>query len=364
VHPWIAEFNKDRMADQWFGKEWTRLRGDLNYAAHSGPDDVEAEGVGYEQGRTFPHPLTGGKDKIGRHYYEAMTFSPYANELLLALAKRAIVAEKLGQNEGPDLLTLSFASNDLVGHCWGPDSQEVLDITLRTDRIVKDLLDFLDVRVGKNRYMLVLCADHGICPIPEVAKAKGKDAGRIAKDLVTAQANAFLNATFGKAGDKEPYIEAFAGHWIYLNRGTLKELGLRQGRVEDALARWLVKQDGIQAAYTRTHLMKGPLKDDPLGEGVRLSFYPERSGDVAVIQKPYYLIGPAVNPKYADTYRTTHGTPHPYDTHVPLLVYGPGVRAGARDERVSPLAVAAILARGLGITPPKEAQPVPTGLFK
>src|SRR5207248_1869223 len=107
-------------------------------AAHSGPDDVAAEGVGYEQGRKFPHPLNGGKDKLTRYYYEALNASPYASEVLLALAKRAIEAEKLGQRDVPDLLTLSFSSNDLVGHCWGPDSQEVLDITLRSDRLVKD----------------------------------------------------------------------------------------------------------------------------------------------------------------------------------------------------------------------------------
>src|SRR5439155_12487249 len=88
-------------------------------------------------------------------------------------------AEKLGKNGTPDLLTLSFSSNDLIGHCWGPDSQEVLDVTLRSDRIMKELLDFLDARVGRGRYLVVVCSDHGICPIPEVAADKGKDAGRV-----------------------------------------------------------------------------------------------------------------------------------------------------------------------------------------
>jgi hypothetical protein len=226
------------------------------------------------------------------------------------------------------------------------------------------MLDYLDVRVGKGRYMVVVCADHGVCPIPEVAKAQGKDAGRVDKTVMTRQANAYLNATFGKADDKLLWVEAAAGHWIYLNRGVLKERGVEQARVEEALARWVVKQEGIQAAYTRTQLTQGPIKGDALGESVRLSFDPERSGDVAVIFKPYWILGPAVNPKYADTYRTTHGTPHPYDTHVPLLVFGPGVRAGARDERVTPLAVAAILARGLGVNPPEGVQAVPAGLFK
>jgi hypothetical protein len=366
LHPWVAEFNKGRPADRWFGKEWTKLRTDLDYQAHSGPDDVAAEGVGFAQGRAFPHPLTGGKDRIARAYYEAFTTSPYASELLLDLAKRAVEAEKLGRGETTDLLTLSFSSNDLIGHCWGPDSQEVLDVTLRSDRILKDLLDFLDARVGRGRYLLVLSADHGICPIPEVARARGKDAGRVPRELTGEKANAFLNETFAKKGERLAWVEKADWNRVYLNRGVLRESGLEPAKVEEALAGWLAKQPGVQAAYTRTQLMKkGPLKGDRVAEMVRLSFDPEASGDVTVVLRPYYLLGPALTPKKDDNYRTTHGSPHPYDTHVPLLVYGPGVRPGVRDERVTPLAAAAILSRGLGIDPPAGARaPVPKGLFR
>src|SRR5205823_5299946 len=118
-------------------------------------------GLGHGQGRIFPHPMKGGLEKPGKKYYEALTTSPSGNELLFALAKTAIEAEKMGQGEETDLLSVSFSSNDLVGHCWGPDSQEVLDITLRTDVLVKELLDYLDATVGKGQYFLVLSADHG-----------------------------------------------------------------------------------------------------------------------------------------------------------------------------------------------------------
>src|SRR5260370_955415 len=117
-----------------------------------------------------------------------MLNSPRGSELLLALAKKAIDAEHLGQHEGPDLLCLSFSSPDMIGHCWGPDSQEVLDITLHSDRMVKELLETLDAKVGKGNYLLVLSADHGICPIPEAARAQGKKAGRVSPQLFTAQA--------------------------------------------------------------------------------------------------------------------------------------------------------------------------------
>ncbi len=361
---WVVDFNKERMADQWFGKDWTRLLPDLDYVKHGGIDDNAFEGTGFKQGRTFPHATTGGQDKISRDYYLAMTTSPFGNELLLALAKRAIDAEKLGQGDATDLLCLSFSCNDLVGHSWGPDSQEVLDITLRSDRIVRELLDHLDGKVGKGKYLFAVSADHGICPIPEVAKVQGKDAGRVPPGLFTTRAPAYLDEVFAKKGGKLPWIEAVSGEGIYFNRGVLKELKLDQAKVERALAGWLAKQPGIQAAYTRTQLTTASFKDDPLGEMVRLSFHPDASGDVMAVVKPYYQISPPITSPTLAAYRTTHGSPHPYDTHVPLLVLGPGIRPGTYKQRVPPQAVAAILARGLAIDPPGMADyPVPKGIF-
>jgi predicted AlkP superfamily pyrophosphatase or phosphodiesterase len=361
---WATEFNKEKMADQWYGKDWDRLLPDLDYVKFSSADNP-FQGLGYKQGRTFPHPTTGGKDKVGRDYYQAMTCSPYGNELLLALAKRAIVAEKLGQGETPDLLCLSFSSNDLIGHTWGPDSQEVLDVTLRSDRIIKELLDFLDDKVGKDSYLFAMSADHGVCPIPEIAKSKGKEAGRVPPDVFTTQAEAFLDETFAKKDEKLPWIESVGGEGVYLNLGNLKNLGLKQPAVEKALADWLAKQPGIQAAYTRPQLTKGPLKEDPIGEMVRRSFHPDRNGDVVAVLKPYYQVSPAITSPKLDTYRTSHGSPHAYDTHVPLFVFGPGIRPGIREERITPQTVAAILAEGLGIPPPTQAEyAVPKGFWK
>src|SRR5262249_21806184 len=145
------------------------LRTDIDYTKYSGPDDMAGEGTGInrKQGRVFPHPMSGGLTAPTKAYYETVCTSPFGNELLLDFAKAAIIGEQLGKHEESDLLTVSFSSNDLIGHVWGPDSHEVLDVTLRTDLIVKSLLNFLDDQVGKDRYVLILTADHGICPTPE-----------------------------------------------------------------------------------------------------------------------------------------------------------------------------------------------------
>lgn len=350
VHSWVAEYNRRKPADAWFGLSWDKLLPQLDYQRHSGPDDVAGEGIGYHQGRTFPHPMTGGLRAPGKEYYYAVENSPFGNELLLGLAKLAIDAEKLGRRDTPDLMCLSFSSNDIVGHCYGPDSQEVLDVTLRSDRIVKSLLDHLDATVGKGRYVLALTSDHGVCPLPEVSHLRGIPSGRIPITMLMGQAEDFLQATYPKKdGDRTLWIEWASHQWIYLNTDKIRRYELKSAEVEKKLADWLARQPGMQSAYTRTQLLRDDFASDPIGQMVKRSFHPHRCGDLALVPMPYHFITEYLT-------GTSHGTPHPYDTHVPLLLLGPGLGSGIRQEKVTPLIIPAILARSLGILPPADAQ--------
>jgi hypothetical protein len=283
--------------------------------------------------------------------------------VLARLTRRAVEAEGLGSRSTPDLLCLSFSSNDAIGHCWGPDSQEVLDVTLRSDRLVADLLTFLDQRVGRGRYVVAVTADHGVCPLPEVARTQGKDAGRLPTDLLSRRAEDFLRRTFGDSRVKitggtvtpERWVEFTGEGWVYLDRETIARHRLRQADVEAALAGWLQRQPGIQAAYTRTRLLQGIPADDAVGQHVLRSFFPERSGDVTVVNRPYWILWKQPPGPLGEATGTAHGSPHPYDTHVPLLVSGPGIHPGAYADTVVPQAAAVLLARSLHIPPPAAA---------
>jgi predicted AlkP superfamily pyrophosphatase or phosphodiesterase len=359
--PWVDSFNKKKLQDQWLDKSWDRLRVDLDYAKHSGPDDFPGEGTGYEQGSTFPHAFS-KTGKLDRTYYSAVTCSPAGNELLWELAKVCIEAERLGQGDETDMLCLSFSCNDIVGHAFGPDSQEVLDMTLRTDRLLKEMFEHFDARIGEGNWVFAMSADHGVCPLPEAARTQGKASGRVMIDELRDQASRHLEEKLG-AG---PWIEATAGGWYYLHRGNIKNQGKVQADVERELAGWLTTQKGVLRAYTRTELLAADIgkDDDPLLTQVRRSFHPEESGDVVLIPQPYHVPTTSGSSKKAGAYKTTHGSPHPYDTHVPLFVMGPGVKPGRRDERITPQAMATILPHAMGIPRPGFAEaPLPEGLF-
>ena len=366
-HRWVDEFNKSKKADAWFGVNWTKFKPDLDYEKLAGPDDGKGEGKGVIQGVKFPHPTTGGLKTLGKRYYESLANSPFGNELLLDFAKACIDAEQLGQHDAPDLLTVSFSSNDLIGHTWGPDSQEVLDTTLRSDAIVESLLQYLDEKVGEGKYAVMLTADHGICPLPEFAAKRGLDARRISALALIGGGEKFLREKYGEIEEpkdgadpktKSPtrYLEAVPAPYIYLNQRLLTAKNLKTADVAAALAAYVREQDGVLRVFTHADLNpRDVAKNDAIAQRVLRAFHPDRSGDLYVVLKPYHLISAlALGDNFATG--TTHGSPHEYDTHVPLLVFGPGIPGGKRDEAVTPLHSAAIGAYFLGAKPPKDAE--------
>jgi predicted AlkP superfamily pyrophosphatase or phosphodiesterase len=347
VPAWVKQFNESKAADRWMGTEWKRLGPKPLYDQLLGPDNRPGEGEGEKQGIAFPHPMTRSR------YYLALANSPFGNDLLLEFAKACVVEERLGLHDVPDLLVISFSSNDLIGHTWGPDSHEVLDVTLRSDVIVAELLAFLDNRVGPGRYLLGLTADHGVCPLPEVTQEQGRFAGRVNPDDLRKLLNAHLSKVF--AADPRTEWSDAAFPWFYLKTPTLRAHGVLRQRATAEAVKFLAKQPGVARTFTHADLIGPVPSSDELAVKMKRSFHPTRCGDIGVVLKPYWIA-------YGKT-GTTHGAPYDYDTHVPLLVYGPGIRGGKREERVTPQALASIFAKWLDIPRPKDAAfPIPATL--
>lgn len=342
---WVKEFNESGFVNQWKGKAWEKFKPSLDYSKIAGPDDQQGEGLGKGQGKSFPHPF----GKTQADYFEALYNSPFGNEVLFELMKKAVVAEKLGQTDSKDFLSISFSSNDPVGHTWGPDSQEVFDTTLRTDDLLNRLIAFLDEKVGRKNYTIVISADHGICPIPEVSKNKGVDAGRVNTDLLGKELENELAAKFGKSGPKGKYVESFTNGFVYFNKAVLSEKSIKLEDIIDFSKVWVKKQKGIADAFGANDFANSNQSESSLLKQIALSYHPDRCGDLYVLLKPYYVPGNYLT-------GTTHGSPHKYDTHVPLVVFGGGVKPGLYKEKVAPTLAPAILAKFLEIPNPEKCQ--------
>jgi arylsulfatase A-like enzyme len=102
----------------------------------------------------------------------------------------------------------------------------------------------------------------------------------------------------------------------------------------------------VLRAYTLHELLSGAVADDPLGAPVARSVQAQRSADVQVLLEPYWMFG---------TRGTTHGSVYGYDTHVPVIFMGPGIRPGFYRHEITVNDVAPTLAEILGVETPSGA---------
>ncbi|MEW6736384.1 MAG: alkaline phosphatase family protein [Acidobacteriota bacterium] len=344
---WLQDFNARRLADNYFGKSWERLPDEGLYkSCHI--DDYQFEMDPKGNGRAFPHKVTGKLEKPGADYYEAFEHTPWANDLTFELARMAIEAEALGTDNIPDLLAISLTANDLVGHAYGPYSQEVADITVRTDRQLGDFLAYLEKRVGASDLLVVLTADHGAGAVPEYMAQLQLAGGRIKKKKIKETIEVALNARYGNAN----WVVAMEDPSIYLNYQAIDERKLSHTEVERAAGDALLTIPGVAGYLTRTQFLAGSLPNTAIAAAYQRSFHPDRSGDVILILKPFYIWG-----KYAEKDEgATHGSPYSYDTHVPLIIRNSAISPGIYPADTDIADLAPTIATILKINPPAACQ--------
>jgi hypothetical protein len=313
---WVRAFNKSDAANRYAAAKWM-------------PIDA---GPGVQPFRILPAVL-------GKPYYEAMIGTPYGNEMLEAFAEQALKEEHLGQHSGTDVLTVSFSSNDLLGHQVGPDAPEVRDMCIQTDRVLGQLLRAIEAVAGAGNYVVVLTSDHGVAPKPEELIKRGMPAGRFSSDEVRRTIETALSDKYGVG----KWILGNAEASAYLDHELLRAKHVALMDAVEIAAEAVRKLPYIFRVYTSTQLEHEGVAGDPIGKLVQRGFYRERAGDLFIVQKPYWI---------ASKDGTSHGTPYSYDTHVPVIFLGRGIRAGRYDDNISVADIAPTLAALLGVNAP------------
>jgi len=346
-HPaWVDAFNAARPTDRYFKTEWRLLFPDPAYS-RSLPDGQPWFG---RPGSRFP-VMMGEPSQAAptQNYYLSLLASPFIDALTLDFARAAIAGEQLGRNPGTDLLAVSLSGHDYVNHTWSAESRFSHDHLLRLDLLLQDFFRHLDRVVGKDNYITVLTSDHGFMPAPEYSRAQGLDGGRIFFAQTLARINAGLAQRFGEGR----WVLGNSASSLLLNRRLIEQGHLDAEAIADEARRLLLAEPGIAVAYTRRELLSGSRSGAPFFTALRRSWHPDVSGEVQYAPKPNWMFGSA---------GATHGSPHPYDTHVPILVYGPKwVKPGRVDAPVEVVDIAPTLARLLHVPAPSasEGRPLP-----
>ncbi|MHC4116797.1 MAG: alkaline phosphatase family protein [Planctomycetota bacterium] len=333
---WTHRWNAQRKAESYSGKAWTLLNDRSRYVlGHQDDRPYEVDLKGY--GRIFPHPFGKLDNPL---FYTLLVISPVGDRLTLDFSKALIRNEKLGADEIPDYLAVSFSGVDAVNHFFGPSSLENEDVVVQLDRTLADLFEFVDEQVGLDNTLIVLSSDHGMADMPEYMTELGLEAGRLYPDDVIRIANEVGKQQFGIDG----LVRFFFRPSLYLDHAKINAAKLDREVVERATAAALTDSRGISLAVSRSGLPS--MQKTAVVAQIRRNFHPSRSGDIYVVQDPYWFMfekGPIA---------AMHGSPWRYDTHVPIIFAGVRARPQQIHRLVHPVDVAPTLAALSGMTPP------------
>lgn len=336
---WVEEYNKQKRPTQFLSEKWDLLRHPEVYN-----ESIEDENP-YEQelrkglGVTFPHDLPKHKKDNS-----LLKYTPFTNTLVKEVSMRAVIGEQMGMDTIPDFLTLSFSATDDIGHKFGPRSMEVQDTYLRLDREISEFLSFLDETVGEGKYLVFLSADHGATDVPAYMYKNKMPSGYHNNGYIKSILNDDLVKKYGEGN----WISSIINEQIYLNHQLIESKNLSLKEVKDQVIRTLTKEDYVVEAFD-ADVVAMRMFTDPMLVRLQNGYDNKRCGDIL------YILSPSDLNDAWGRQGTDHRTPYTYDTHIPIIFYGTGIKKGTSFRSVSITDIAPSLSMLLNIALPSGA---------
>jgi len=317
---WVTKFNAQNLADRYLTQEWKTVY-PIDQYTESGPDDTpyETKLKGKDK-PVFPYILSELRKQNDN--FDLITHTPFGNDLLTDLAKAAIDAGGLGKDDITDFLTVSFSSPDIIGHAMGPNSVEIEDVYIRLDKNLRDVFEELDKRVGEGKYVVFLTADHGVADVPQYLKDNSIPADYFKVSILETGLNNFLAKYFpGKS-----VVEKISNDQVFLNQdlfsGDPKSSGIDLLIATELITKYLMATPGVAEVYSGNALRQADYGERGIKGMMTRGFNHKRSGDIAYALEPGWISSNSST-------GTTHGSSYTYDTSVPVLFYGAGIKKGS-----------------------------------
>jgi predicted AlkP superfamily pyrophosphatase or phosphodiesterase len=325
---WVIAFNARRLPQRLAGRAWTLL---LPESAYPERDSVFIEGAGASI--AFPHVLP--TDSLEAASLARVT--PFIDEITVAFALEGVRAMSLGTGPQTDVLAVSLSSTDYVGHGYGPDSREMHDQVLRDDRTVGVLLDSLYRLRDSSRVVVVLTADHGVASIPELAaETTIPGAKRVDFSAVAAATRARLRSAM-----VDPDAVEFDQQLVLVDRAAFKRSELSV----DTMIEWVAAESRRVPGVRRVDGFRALLADS-LVDPVARRWSHQLSPNV-----PVALVVTLDSGSTWEGNVAPHGSSYDYDSRVPLIFAGAGIRPGRHAGFVRTVDIAPTLAAVAGVTP-------------
>jgi arylsulfatase A-like enzyme len=317
---WVENFNKLGLAEKYSSKVWTPLL-PLEQYTESWPDVNPYEGkISGAEKASFPYDVAAMKKVHGN--YEALSETPFSDDLLTDMAKATLDGEKLGQDEWTDFLCISYSAPDKLGHDVGPYAVELEDLYIRLDKNLEDFLKKLDQSVGNQNYIVFLTADHAVSDVPQYMIDNKISGGALSTGDIGKKLNDYLKSYFpGKELIRDIFNEQ-----IFLNHEAFSD-DPKKGGVDllvatELISGYLLQEKGIASVYSKSLIRQGDFNEGGHKGMVIRGYHPKRSGDIAFVLEPHWI-------DFGKFQGADHSSPYAYDTHVPVLFYGKGIKKGS-----------------------------------
>lgn len=338
---WVTQFNNEKNYEKYVNQNWDLLKDKTAYN-ESLPDDNPYEGKLNKKQAFFPYSLS-ELTKPGD--VGILRTTPFGNNFLADFAQKTIENEQLGKDEDTDFLTVSFSATDYIGHMYGPRSIELQDTYLRLDQTLASFLQYLDLNVGKDNYLLFLTADHAGAENVMHLKDNRYDVEDTNEKNIEHAIAEFTKTQFG-----ENLLLLYDSFNVFLDKAKIKEKGLELSKVKNAVKEFLYTQKHVKRVYDENEIIAGSVADNYLNF-VSKGYDPVQNGELIIVDKPAYM-------QYQTT-GTSHGSPYSYDTHVPCLFYGWGIKKGENFDKKDITQIAPTLALKLKTTLPNSTDAIP-----
>ena len=319
---WVTEFNAENRVNAYLDRGWDTYSPIETYIESTADDNSYEGAFNGKDKAVFPYDLKTLKEFNGN--LDLIKETPFGNSITTDFALAAITHEELGKGDFTDFLSISYSSTDYVGHQFGVDSKEVQDTYVRMDREIEKLLNHLDQEVGKGNYTLFLTADHAAVRVPNYLMDNNIPAGYVSNSNLKSFIDDMIQSKYNLSG----LVENISNEQVFLNRKLVLAKGLDLGEVADFVAQELVNFPTVYKAISGNNLQKSYIGDGILGR-LQRGYNQKYSGDILYINMPSYI-------SYGPT-GSTHGSGYNYDTHIPMVFFGNGIKSGGSSKEYYPI---------------------------
>ena len=334
---WVEAFNDKRLPEQYLSQKWNTLYPKNTYTESTTDENEYENGIREGVKATLPLNLPELYKKYG---YGIIRNTPFGNSLTLDMAKVAIDGEQLGADDETDLLAVSCSSTDYIGHQVGTHAIETEDTYLRLDKAIADFLTYLDSKVGKGNYLVFLSADHGAMNNAAFLQDRRIPAGSWDASATAKKLNHVLAKEYPEAGD---IVKTVMNYQVFFNRDVIKSKQLDFDNIKQTVVNVLKEDPSVLYACDMAKASTESIPEEVKSRIIN-GYNRERSGDVVIILKPNF---------YAHGMKgTDHGAWNSYDTHIPLVFMGWGIKHGATTKQTFMTDIAPTIAAMLHVQAP------------